>query len=36
MAGAPVVRLTSITDPKNQTTTFNRDLQSRVYQKGFR
>src|SRR5437660_2255624 len=27
--------LTSITDPKNQVTTFNRDLQSRVYQKVF-
>jgi RHS repeat-associated protein len=28
--------LTSITDPKNQATLFNRDLQSRVYQKVFR
>lgn len=27
--------LTSITDPKNQITTFNRDLQGRVYQKVF-
>jgi RHS repeat-associated protein len=27
--------LASITDPKNQTTTFNRDIQSRVYQKVF-
>jgi RHS repeat-associated protein len=27
--------LTSITDPKSQTTTFNRDLQGRVYQKVF-
>ena len=27
--------LTSITDPKNQVTTFNRDLQGRVYQKVF-
>src|SRR5207302_2715315 len=27
--------LTSITDAKNQVTTFNRDLQSRVYQKVF-
>jgi RHS repeat-associated protein len=27
--------LTSITDPKSQTTTFNRDIQSRVYQKVF-
>src|SRR5437763_15901563 len=27
--------LTTITDPKNQTTTFNRDIQSRVYQKVF-
>jgi YD repeat-containing protein len=27
--------LTRITDPKNQITTFNRDLQSRVYQKVF-
>jgi RHS repeat-associated protein len=27
--------LTSITDPKQQTTTFNRDIQSRVYQKVF-
>jgi RHS repeat-associated protein len=27
--------LTSITDPKNQMTTFYRDIQSRVYQKAF-
>ncbi|HMG04784.1 MAG TPA: RHS repeat-associated core domain-containing protein, partial [Chthoniobacterales bacterium] len=27
--------LTSITDPENHLTTFNRDLQSRVYQKAF-
>ncbi len=27
--------LISITDPKNQVTTFNRDLESRVYQKVF-
>jgi RHS repeat-associated protein len=27
--------LASITDPKNQITTFNRDIQSRVYQKVF-
>ncbi|HAF15738.1 MAG TPA: hypothetical protein DCK99_19005 [Blastocatellia bacterium] len=27
--------LTSITDPKNQVTTFNRDLEGRVYQKVF-
>ena len=27
--------LTSITDPKNQITTFNRDLEGRVYQKVF-
>jgi RHS repeat-associated protein len=27
--------LTSITDPRNKTTTFNRDLQSRVTSKGF-
>src|SRR5205085_118409 len=27
--------LTSITDPKNQVTIFNRDIQSRVYQKVF-
>src|SRR5437879_13847320 len=27
--------LTRITDPKNQVTTFNRDLQGRVYQKVF-
>ncbi|HEV2805455.1 MAG TPA: RHS repeat-associated core domain-containing protein [Chthoniobacterales bacterium] len=27
--------LTSITDPKNQTTNFNRDVQGRIYQKVF-